>query len=236
MPTAEKENDPRQEPMNSVDAEKSSELDRAQTEPAVEELYRRARKLSDEGSLHDAARAYGDLLAIDPSHLRARNNLGVLYDQLGNYEAALAEYLAAEELDPDDVRLQCNIAAVQASLGRYRDAEERLGQALHADPQNADARENLGLVYFKKGLYAEAAVELRRATELDPSRANAYHYLGEALNHLDEIEAAMEALERSAELRPSPRTFYTMGILCDRKKQPDMAEVMYRKAKELGRW
>jgi tetratricopeptide (TPR) repeat protein len=236
MPAAETEDVPQKKLANAVDAGKSAEVDGAQTEPAAEDLYRRAKKLSDEGSLHDAARVYSDLLTIDPSHLRARNNLGVLYDQLGDYEAALAEYLAAEELDPDDVRLQCNIAAVQASLGRYRDAEERLGQALHADPQNADARENLGLVYFKKGLYAEAAVELRRAAELDPSRSNAYLYLGEALNHMDEIEAAMEALERSAELRPGPRTFYTMGILYDRKKQPDMAEVMYRKAKELGGW
>lgn len=236
MPAAESGNTPQETPANAVDAERTGELDGARTEPAVEELYQRAKKLSDEGSLHDAARVYGDLLAIDPHHLRARNNLGVLYDQLGNYEAALAEYLAAEELDPDDVRLQCNIAAVQASLGRYRDAEERLGQALHTDPQNADARENLGLVYFKKGLYAEAAVELRRAAELDPSRSNAYLYLGEALNHMDEIEAAMEALERSAELRPSARAFYTMGILYDRKKQPDLAEVMYRKAKELGGW
>lgn len=236
MPATESGNDQREKPANAVDAERAGDLDEAQTEPAAEDLYRRAKQLSDEGSLHDAARVYGDLLAIEPTHLRARNNLGVLYDQLGNYEAALAEYLAAEELDPDDVRLQCNIAAVQASLGRYRDAEERLGQALHTDPQNADARENLGLVYFKKGLYAEAAVELRRAAELDPSRSNAYLYLGEALNHMDEIDGAMEALERSAELRPSPRAFYTMGILYDRKKQPDLAEVMYRRAKELGGW
>jgi tetratricopeptide (TPR) repeat protein len=236
MLAAESGNTPQEKPTNAVDAEKTGELDGEQTEPAAEELYQRAKQLSDAGSLHDAARVYGDLLAIDPKHLRARNNLGVLFDQLGNYEAALAEYLAAEELDPDDVRLQCNIAAVQASLGRYRDAEERLGQALHTDPQNADAHENLGLVYFKKGLYAEAAAELRRAAELDPSRSNAYLYLGEALNHMDEIEAAMEALERSAELRPSPRAFYTMGILYDRKKQPDLAEVMYRKAKELGGW
>jgi Flp pilus assembly protein TadD len=98
-----------------------------------EELYSRAKQLSNR-----------ELLALDPKHLRAHNNLGVLYDRLGDYEGALAEYSAAEELDPDDVRLQCNIAAVLASLGRYGEAEAKLDRALHSDPQNADARENLG--------------------------------------------------------------------------------------------
>ncbi len=46
----------------------------------------------------------------------------------------------------------------------------------------------------------------------------------------------MEALERSSELRPSARAYYAMGIVYDRRKQPELAEVLYRKAKELGGW
>lgn len=234
IPT-EKQEAPR-EPEAKLDDKEVSGAQVSESDSRVDRLYRRAKRLSDEGSLRDAAGVYRELLDIDPGHHRAHNNLGVLYDQMGEYGAALSEYLAAEALDPDDVRLQCNIAAVQASLGRYRDAEERLGRALHSDPKNADARENLGLVYFKKGLYEEAAEELRRAAELDPSRASAYLYLGEALNHLNDIEGAMEALERSSELRPSARAYYAMGIVYDRRKQPELAEVLYRKAKELGGW
>ncbi len=205
-------------------------------EGPTHELYKRAKRLSDEGSVQEAISVYRELLAIEPAHLRARNNLGVLYDSMGDYRRALTEYQAAEELDPDDVRLQCNIAAVLASLGRYRDAEAKLMRALNADPKNADARENLGLVYFKKGLYAEAAVELRRAAELNAQRASAFFYLGEALNHLNDIDGAMEALQRSVEIKPSPRAYYTMGILYDRMKRPDLAQAMYRKAEELGGW
>jgi Tfp pilus assembly protein PilF len=53
---------------------------------------------------------------------------------------------------------------------------------------------------------------------------------------MDQVDAAMEALERSVEIRPSPRGYYTMGILYDRKKQPEVAKEMYRKAEELGGW
>jgi len=213
-----------------------SEMSNSAKEGPAEELYRQAKRLTDEGALQEAVRTYRELLAIEPSHLRAHNNLGVVYDRLGDHRRALAEYQAAEELDPDDVRLQCNIAAVLASLGRYREAEAKLTRALDSDPKNADARENLGLVYFKKGLYTEAATELSRAADLDPERASAFLYLGEALNHLDEIDAAMEALERSVRIRPMARAYYTLGILHDRMKRPDLAQKMYHKADELGGW
>ena len=77
---------------------------------------------------------------------------------------------------------------------------------------------------------------MRRAAELDPTRATAYLYLGDALNRMDEVDAALEALERSLEIKASPRAYYTLGILYDRKHQPDLAHAMYRKAEELGGW
>lgn len=201
-----------------------------------EDLYRRAKDLAGGGSFEEAVGVYRQLLALEPNNLRAHNNLGVLYDRLGDFEQALTEYRAAEQLDPDDVRLQCNIAAVLASLGRYREAEEKLAAALHSDPKNADARENLGLVYFKKGLYVDAAEELRLAAEIDPTRASAFLYLGEALNRLDDLEGAMTALSSSVELKESARAYYAMGIVYDRMNQKGAAHSMYRKAEELGGW
>ena len=35
--------------------------------------------LAEEGKLREAARAYAELLAINPRHLKARNNLGFVY-------------------------------------------------------------------------------------------------------------------------------------------------------------
>ena len=64
-------------------------------EGPAEELYRQAKRLTDEGALQEAVRAYRELLAIEPSHLRAHNNLGVVYDRLGDHRSALAEYQAA---------------------------------------------------------------------------------------------------------------------------------------------
>ena len=56
------------------------------------------------------------------------------------------------------------------------------------------------------------------------------------MNRADDVDAAVAALERSNELRPSARAYYILGILYDRKKQPNFAQSMYRKAEELGGW
>lgn len=199
------------------------------------QLYRQAEALVDHGAVYEAVRIYRALLVLDPTEPTARKHLGELYEQLGDLEGALAEYKVAEKLDPDDhSSLQCSMGTVLGKLGRFPAAEEHLESALRADPDDLAATENLGLVYLKAGRYAKAAKQLRRSVELQPTRARSYLYLGEALNRLDELDEALAALVKSVELQPDdPRAIYWMGVVYDGKGQPDLAEAMYRKAREL---
>jgi len=90
------------------------------------------------------------------------------------------------------------------------------------------------MIQFRRGLYALAEQELRRAVELDADAASALHYRGEALNQLGRVDEAMAALEGAASLDPSnARTYYLMGILLDKKRRPQEAAAMFRKAREL---
>lgn len=140
----------------------------------------------------------------------------------------------AEWLNAGDGGLQRNRGAVLAPEGEYAAAEATLRQVLRSDSQNPDAREDLGLLYLKKGLPAKAAEELRRLTEVDQMRASAYLYLGEALSRIDEVDQAMAAFERLLELQPSSlEALYKLGVLYDRSLQPELAEKVYRKAREL---
>ena len=143
--------------------------------------------------------------------------------------AKVADWLAA-----DDGDLQRDREAVLEPEGEYAAAEATLRQLLCSDSQNPDAREDLGLLYLKKGLPAKAAEELRLLTEVDQTRASAYLYLGEALSQINEVDQAMAAFKRLLELQPSsPEGHYKLGVLYDRSLQPELAEQVYRKAREL---
>ncbi len=197
----------------------------------VAKLYREAEVFTDANALSEAVMAYRALLVLDPTHASARKNLGSLYDCQGDYGRALDEYERAERLDPDDVDVQCKIGVVLTTLHQYALAEGRFKKLLSTDLYNPCVRENLGLVYLRQGLWPHAAAELQRVTELDETRATAYLYLGEALSRLHDVDGAYAALRKFVELGPNkPWIFYRLGNLYDRRQQPALAELVYRKA------
>ena len=136
----------------------------------------------------EAEKGYREVLFRDPGHLKARNNLGYVYDSRGEPARALEEYQAALEIEPENVQLLNNVGAVLGTLGKYGQAEETLRTAQLLAPEDPDVHLNLGLVFFRKGLYTAARESLERAIVLDPESESAYYYLGEACNRLGQID------------------------------------------------
>jgi tetratricopeptide (TPR) repeat protein len=213
------------------------EVPEAPPEPDPSELlYTQAREAADGGRTEEAKRLYRQLLATHPTHVRARNNLALLLDAMGDHAGALTELDRALDVDPENTTLLVNRGALLGATGRYAAAERDLKRVLRVEPAQAEALFNLGVVMTKKGLWAEAVPHLRRAVELDPARAAAFYYLGEALNHVDDLQGAMAAYQRAAELQPTnSRALYGLGIVYDRLGRPDDAARMYRRSREVGR-
>lgn len=201
----------------------------------AERLFAEARRMDREGRDEEAARQYRKVLALDPGHLRARNNLGVLLDRRGNHEAAIEHFRTALEREPDNPELLGNLGAALGGLGRYAQAERELRKAVRLEPNRIDVRANLGILHFRRGLYAQAEAELAWVCGEDPEHGPAHLYRGEALNRLGRADEALEVLERASHLEPrNPRIFHLMGILYDRKHLAEEAALMYRRARELG--
>jgi Flp pilus assembly protein TadD len=202
----------------------------------AEILYAEARDAAEAGRVEDAKQLYRQLLALHPTHVRARNNLALILDAEGNHQGALAELDRALEIESENGTLLVNRGALLGAMGRYAAAERDLKKVLRVEPSHAEALFNLGVVMTKKGLWGEAVPHLKRAVELEPQRAAAHYYLGEALNHVDDLTGALAAYQRAAELQPSnPRALYGLGIIYDRLARPDDAAQMYRRSREVSR-
>ncbi len=72
---------------------------------ADDPLYISAREASERGDLDRAAASYRDLLAREPGHVKARNNLALILDARGDRDGALAELDRALEADPHSRRI-----------------------------------------------------------------------------------------------------------------------------------
>lgn len=201
--------------------------------PAGEPLAR-ARDLVQSGRIHEAIELYLGILTVNPSNLKAHNNIGVLLDELKQFDVALEHFEAAERLAPDNVEILANFASTLTSLARYEEAEELLRRAQRLAPDDIQARLGIGILYFRRGLYGQAESELGWVCGRDENNGVAFYYRGEALNRLSRYDEAAEALERAAALIPTdPRPFYTLGHLYDRRHQLEDAADMYRRARRL---
>jgi len=196
----------------------------------------RAKDLVRDGRIEEAIALYRDILVQNPANLKARNNLGVLYDELGRLELALEQFEAAELIEPENVELLNNYGSVLGAMGRYDDAEELLRRAQRLDPEDVSVRASIGILHFRRGVYVTAEEDLSWVCEQDDAHGPAFYYRGEALNRLGRFDEAMQALERATVLQPqNARAFYTLGHLYDRKHMGEEATLMYRRARELSR-
>jgi tetratricopeptide (TPR) repeat protein len=194
-----------------------------------------AKKRAKAGRLEEAEELYRELVEEDPDNVRALNNLGVLLDEMGDSEGAVAHLKAARRIEPTNQEILGNLGAALGSMGKYAEAEEELRTAYRLDPTNHQIRANLGILLFRRGLYDQAVIELEAVCAAHPDDGLPLYYRGEALNRLGRVDEAIEALERVVELVPrNSKAYYTLGVLFDKKNLPDRASAMYRKARELS--
>jgi Flp pilus assembly protein TadD len=201
--------------------------------PAGDRLAR-ARDLVEHERVEEAIALYGEILRDNPASLKAHNNLGVLFDELGKHETAVQHFEEALRVDPENVEVLTNHAGALTALGRFDEAAAMLRRALRLAPDDIQARLGTGVLSFRRGLYEQAETELGWVCDQDARSGPAFYYRGEALNRIGRFDEAVEPLERASELLPAdPRPFYTLGHLYDRRSLPAEAAEMYRRARDL---
>ena len=189
-----------------------------------------------EGRGKEAADLYQDIVKSAETPLVAHINRGKRHDEHGRHEAAIEEFLAAQEVDPENVENLAHLATAYGALGRFGEADVVIEKALRLDPANVQVRVGEAILAFRKGLYGPAEVQLKGICKRHPSHGPAHFYRGEALNRLGRVDEALQTMERTIELQPRNwRAYHTLGMLFDRKDDPERASEMYRYARELNR-
>ena len=193
----------------------------------------RASDLVKSGRIDEALEQYLEILAENPQNLKAHNNLGVLFDELGQHDTAVEHLESALKVDKNNVEVLINLASALTKLGRFRLAGDPVRRALRLAPDNPGARLAQAILSFRRGLYEQAEVELRWICDRDPGAGEALYYRAEALNRTGQFSEAMELMSRAAELLPDDaRPYYTLGHLYDRQNRAFEAAEMYRRARD----
>ena len=188
-----------------------------------------------EGRGREAVDIYRDIMRPYETPLLAHINRGLRHYEHGRHESAIEEFLAAENLDPENVENLAHLATACGALSQFGEADEAINTAIRLDPLNVEVRVGEAILAFRKGLYAAAEVQLKAICMRDSSHGPAHFYRGEVLNRLGRVDEALKVMERAVQLQPGNwRAYHTLGMLFDRKDDPERASEMYRHARELN--
>ncbi len=139
--------------------------------------FERACLLAEMGRTPEARNAYLDLLAREPSHRLALNNLGTLLHSTGYRTAARTAYAEAVARHPGDPMGHVNLGNVLHESGEFPAAREHYETALRLDPGHAEAHQ--GLAYVLAELGDEEGAQWHRRKGFEDRPVIALPYRGE---------------------------------------------------------
>jgi tetratricopeptide (TPR) repeat protein len=129
----------------------------------------------------DAETMYRAILPRTGDRTLAHANLGALYLNRGETEAAISEFESVLREDPTHAITLNNLGVARARQGRIDEALVLHREAIRRKPAYADAWNNLGVLLEARGETAEARIAYQRALTIDPT-------LEQALRNLEELQ------------------------------------------------
>lgn len=106
---------------------------------------------------------------LAPQFSDARNHLGTIAYQTGEYVQAETDFRKGLDAEPDSYAPLVNLGGVLINLGKWDEALEYNRQAVLKSPHDALANSQLGMAYFYAGKLDSAEEYLTTAKQIDPA-------------------------------------------------------------------
>jgi tetratricopeptide (TPR) repeat protein len=174
-----------------------------------------------QGRLHEAARLYQALLAVQPGHLEALHLLGVVAHQQGDHTRAALLIGRAIAGNPNNAMYHANLAEAFRALGQLDQAVASCRDALRLRPGYSEAANNLGMALLGQGKTDHALAAFAEALRLKPDFAMASNNLGNALRLRGALIEAETHFRRAVAMAPGLAEAHSnLGQLLLERHQP----------------
>jgi tetratricopeptide (TPR) repeat protein len=133
----------------------------------VEALILAALAAAHLGDIAKAAGLYGLVLRLDPGNGTAHHSFGMLLEEVGRFEEALAHFHRARDLQPDFPEIYIHTGNVLDHLGRTEEALLQYDEALQHLADEGAVYYNRARIFARRGKVRLALRDLRQAAESD---------------------------------------------------------------------
>jgi Tfp pilus assembly protein PilF len=170
-----------------------------------------------------------DVILKDKRSVRGYNNLGIYYEQHGEWDKALAHYQQTIRLAPMFPNPYINIGNVYHKKKEYENAEKWMKRAIQLDPKSALANYNLGNILRESGKTDEAIGAYKRALELNPRYIEAANNLANIYFKQRNYQEAITYYKRALFIDPTfAMSYYNIALANENLGQFQMALENYQ--------
>ncbi|MBA3442027.1 MAG: tetratricopeptide repeat protein, partial [Pyrinomonadaceae bacterium] len=173
-----------------------------QLPPALEALFNEGVKALKENNLNEAEQAFRRVIERGGRVAFVFNNLGIVHQQRGDHQKAVAQFREAIRLEPDYPAPRLLIGSSLLAQGHTTEAARQLERAVKLLPQEPQAHLQLAKAYERAGDLLGAVDQYRALRELRPREPEYAYQMGKAYLKLSEwsFQQMMRAHPRSARL------------------------------------
>ena len=101
--------------------------------------YERGFQLRCEGNYGEAMAAFQRILTVDPGHLKAKMQVGLIYGFQGDFDASLAALSELATSNPTNLDVRYELAMTQMMLGMFEEGCANFRYILSVDPSHEKA-------------------------------------------------------------------------------------------------
>jgi tetratricopeptide (TPR) repeat protein len=154
----------------------------------------------DKGAYEEAIQAYNNFLAAKPKNVKALYNRGRSYEELGQFEQAEKDFLAALELDKKNFQVLLSLSNLYQKQKKHNNALLYADYAVEIPGAPAMAYFMKGRALHQLGNTIEAYKDYSTAIKMDKNFDMAYYYRGMLKIATDRKKSGCEDLKSAARL------------------------------------
>ena len=121
---------------------------------------------------------YETMIRRDPTKVSLRNDVAVMYDEIGRPDLASAHFDAVVKLQPESAAARYNLGTALLASGQPSRAIDQFEQAVRLRSDSSAAHNNWGRALVQLAKPAEALAHFREAARLDPASASPHYNIG----------------------------------------------------------
>ena len=168
-----------------------------------EKIFNEAIQHHKNKKLNLAEKLYNEVLKKDPNHIRALNNLGIIYFSLKKFNESIKIFKKTIIIDSNYLSAHNNLGLLFKEIKNYKKAISSFQEAIKINPNYFEAHNNSGLVFYECGEYQKAINSYEKAIIINPNYFETHNSIGLAFTKCGEYQKAINSYEKAIKINPN---------------------------------